>query len=242
MLLNTEYKHPNTEEMCGRSSLTKTEKELEERFHSTFYSEDLERYNPLPNYNVAPTQVMPVITNDDPDHFRPMRWGLIPFWAKDEKIGYKMINARIETLLEKSSFRTAVQKRRCLIPADGFYEWKKNGKAKQPYRIVATNTDLFAFAGIWENWKNPQGEWIQSFTIITQPPNKVVAALHDRMPAILLPEEERLWLDQELKAEDALELIKPYPDEYTKAYPVSPRVNKVGENDAELVEEVSADL
>ncbi|HQU52071.1 MAG TPA: SOS response-associated peptidase family protein, partial [Saprospiraceae bacterium] len=106
MLLNTEYKHPNTEEMCGRSSLTKTEKELEERFHSTFYSEDLERYNPLPNYNVAPTQVMPVITNDDPDHFRPMRWGLIPFWAKDEKIGYKMINARIETLLEKSSFRT----------------------------------------------------------------------------------------------------------------------------------------
>src|SRR5690606_13595754 len=105
--------------MCGRSSLTKSEKELEARFKATFYSEDLEKYNPLPNYNVAPTQIMPVITNKDPQHFLPLRWGLIPFWAKDIRIGSQMINARIESVLEKSAFKYAMEKRRCLVPMDG---------------------------------------------------------------------------------------------------------------------------
>ena len=214
--------------MCGRSSLTKTEKELEERFNATFYSDELERYNPLPNFNVAPTHVMPVIKNADPEHFRPLRWGLIPFWAKDIRIGYKMINARIETVMDKSAFKQAIQKRRCIVPFDGFYEWKKiSKKEKQPYRIVTTNTEIFSIAGLWEIWKSPEGEMIESFTLITQPPNKLLESIHDRMPAVLLPEEEKLWLDPELSPQDALALIKPYPDEYMRAYKVSKRVGKV---------------
>lgn len=134
--------------MCGRSSLTKTEKELEERFNATFYSDTLVQYNPLPNYNVAPSHYLPVITNQDTSHFQALRWGLIPSWAKDKKIGYKMINARIETLFEKSTFKQAVSKRRCLVPADGFYEWQKitnqKGKIeKQPYHIKTTDQEVF---------------------------------------------------------------------------------------------------
>lgn len=223
--------------MCGRSSLTKTEKELEERFQASFYSEDLERYNPLPNFNVAPTHVMPVIANNDPQHFRPMRWGLIPFWAKDQKVGYKMINARIETVEEKS-FKQALERRRCIVPVDGFYEWKTIGKKKKPYRIVVEHGKLFAIAGLWEKWKSPQGEVIESFTLITQPANKMMSAIHDRMPAILLPGQEKLWIDPTLSVKEALLLIIPYPDDEMSAYPVSERVGKVSENDASLIEEV----
>jgi len=223
--------------MCGRSSLTKTEKELEERFQATFYTEDLERYNPLPNFNVAPTHVLPVITNQDPKHFRPMRWGLIPFWAKDPKVGYKMINARIETVEEKT-FKNALEKRRCLVPFDGFYEWKTVGKKKKPYRITIQNGKLFTIAGLWETWKAPNGEKIESFTLITQPANKMMSSIHDRMPAILLPEQEKLWIDPTLSTKEALQLIIPYPDEEMEAYPVSDRVGKVSENDAGLIERV----
>lgn len=224
--------------MCGRSSLTKTEKELEERFQATFYTEDLERYNPLPNFNVAPTHVMPVITNQDPYHFRPMRWGLIPFWAKDQKVGYKMINARIETLEDKT-FKQSLEKRRCIVPLDGFYEWKTTGKKKKPYRIVVEHGKLFAVAGLWEKWKSPQGEIVESFTLITQPANKMMSGIHDRMPAILLPGQERLWIDPSLSAKEAMQLIIPYPDEEMSAYAVSDRVGKVSENDAGLIEEVT---
>lgn len=224
--------------MCGRSSLTKTEKELEERFQATFYTEDLERYNPLPNFNVAPTHVMPVITNQDPYHFRPMRWGLIPFWAKDQKVGYKMINARIETLEDKT-FKQSLEKRRCIVPLDGFYEWKTTGKKKKPYRIVVEHGKLFAVAGLWEKWKSPQGEVVESFTLLTQPANKMMSGIHDRMPAILLPGQERLWIDPSLSAKEAMQLIIPYPDEEMSAYAVSDRVGKVSENDAGLIEEVT---
>ena len=223
--------------MCGRASLTKVEKDLEERFHATFYSEDLERYNPLPNYNVAPTQMHPVITNTDPDHLQFFKWGLIPFWAKDEKIGSKMINSRIESILEKPAFRNAVQKRRCLVPFDGFYEWKKTPEGKIPFRIVLKDDGIFAVAGIWEKWKSPQGEITYSFSIITQPPNTLMESIHDRMPAILLPEQEQLWLDADISAEEALQIISPFPDELLKAYTVSNKVNKVTENDASLIEE-----
>ena len=170
--------------MCGRSSLTKTEKELEERFQATFYSDGLVQYNPLPNFNVAPSHMMPVITNEDKLHFQAYRWGLIPFWAKDQKIGYKMINARIETLFEKSSFKMAVAKRRCLVPADGFYEWKKikgpDGKiTKQPYRIQTTDQEIFSMAGLWDRWKAPDGQTVFSFTVITQGPNETMKDIHD---------------------------------------------------------------
>ena len=227
--------------MCGRASLTKVEKDLEVRFHATFYSEDLERYNPLPNYNVAPTQMHPVITNTDSEHLQFFKWGLIPFWAKDEKIGSRMINSRIETILEKPAFRNAVNKRRCLVPFDGFYEWQKTPSGKIPFRIILKDKSIFAVAGIWEKWKSPEGEEVFSFSVITQPPNALMESIHDRMPAILLPEQEQSWLDLDIPAEEALKMVAPFPDELLEAYTVSKKVNKVSENDSSLVQEYHHD-
>lgn len=224
--------------MCGRSSLTKTEKELEERFTATFYSEDLERYNPLPNYNVAPTHYMPVITNNDCSHFNIYRWGLIPFWAKDAKIGATMINARIETIREKSTYSSAYEKRRCLVPLDGFYEWRRQGKEKIPFRIQTTNQEIFSCAGLWEKWINPEGKEVNSFTIITIPANKFMLQIHDRMPAILLPQNEKLWLDPIATRSDLDTVLEPYPSNDMKMYPVSQKVNSVAENNSSLIERV----
>ncbi len=224
--------------MCGRSSLTKSEKELEARFKATFYSEDLEKYNPLPNYNVAPTHVMPIITSKDPEHFVPMRWGLIPYWAKDKKIGYKMINARIETVLEKAAFKQAVTRRRCLVPMDGYYEWKKNGKKKTPYRIITRDQEIFSAAGLWENWKDERGNLIQSFTVLTQIPSETIAHIHDRMPAILRKDQEKDWLDMSISPQEALSLLTPYDDQDIIAYTVSSRVGNVNENDSGLITEI----
>jgi len=225
--------------MCGRSSLSKTEKELEERFGASFYSDDLERYNPLPNFNVAPSHILPVILNSDTTHFNALRWGFIPFWAKDINISYKMINARIDTLLEKRSFKNAVAEKRCIVPSDGFYEWKKTPDGKQPFRIVRKDRGLFAYAGLWSRWTSPEGHEVLSFTIITQAPNDTLAEIHDRMPAMLLPDQEESWLDDNLSPGDHLKLIEPYPDELIEAYPVSSRVNKVTNNDPSLIEEDS---
>lgn len=224
--------------MCGRSSLTKTEKELEERFRANFYSEDLERYNPLPNFNVAPTQLHPVITQQEPEIIHLYRWGLIPFWAKDMKIGAKMINARIETIAEKPAFRQAFEKRRCLVPFDGYYEWMKTPEGKIPYRIKMTNTDIFTMAGLYEVWRGTEGKVIYSFTIITKEAEPVIAHLHDRMPMILLPEQEKLWIDSSIPTKDVMHNIVPVPADYITWYRVSDRVNKVTENDAGLVEAV----
>lgn len=224
--------------MCGRSSLTKTEKELEERFGATFYSEDLERYNPLPNFNVAPSHVLPAILNTDPKHFSPLRWGFIPFWAKDKNIGYKMINARLETILEKSSFKKAFADQRCLIPSDGFYEWKKEGKAKQAFRITKKDESLFAFAGIWSKWKSPEGETVHSFSIITQQPNSLVEKIHDRMPVILREDQEDIWLSDSVSPTDLKNMLEPYPEDLMQAYPVSSDVNKVSNNNKSLIESI----
>ena len=224
--------------MCGRSSLTKTEKELEARFNATFYTEDLERYNPLPNYNVAPTHFMPVITSSDPEHISIYRWGLLPFWAKDKKIAYRMINARVETILEKNAYKRAVEHRRCLVPMDGFYEWKRKGKEKLPFRIITKDQEIFSVAGIWEKWKSPEGEELYTFSVITKEPNAIMKDIHDRMPAILLPEQEKIWLDPEIPAKAAVEMITEYPPENMKAYRVSKKVNSVRENDKTLIEEL----
>jgi putative SOS response-associated peptidase YedK len=221
--------------MCGRSSLTKTEKELEERFRANFYSEDLERYNPLPNYNVAPTQLHPVITQQEPSVIHLYRWGLIPFWAKDIRIGSKMINARIEGIAEKPAFRQAFEKRRCLVPFDGYYEWMKTPEGKIPYRIKVTNTDIFSMAGLYEVWKGPDGKVIKSFTIITQEADPLIAHLHDRMPLILLPEQERMWIDASVPTKDVIANLQPVPGDWITWYRVSDRVNKVTENDAGLI-------
>lgn len=223
--------------MCGRGSLTKVESELEERFDADFYSEDLERYNPLPSFNIAPTHWHPVITLGDKQHYNYLKWGLIPFWAKDQSIGSKMINARIEGLLEKPFFKSALEKRRCLVPMDGFYEWQKGeGKTKIPLRIQTTNQAIFFMAGIYDSWKNPEGKAIPSFSIITMPANEFMKPIHDRMPCILLPDEEKLWLEEGLSIQDSLGLLKQYPSEWMRAYEVSTKVNNVRNNDASLIE------
>lgn len=227
--------------MCGRSSLTKTEKELEARFQATFYSDELERYNPLPNYNAAPTNMMPVLTESDPGHIHIFRWGLIPFWAKDKSIGTKMINARSESLLEKPAFRSLMASRRCIVPLDGFYEWKKGeGGVKTPYRIIVTDQDIFSAAGLWDQWKDTvTGEVWSSFTIITTPPNALMQPIHDRMPAILLRENETLWLDNAVQASDAMQLLHPYPPENMAAYQVSDLVNNVRNRSSDVIDPVS---
>jgi len=227
--------------MCGRASLTKSQKELEQRFQAEFYQQDIEQYQPLPSYNIAPTHLHPVITNEARDRFHLFKWGLIPYWAKTASIGSKMINCRIETALEKPAFQHAIQHRRCIIPFDGFYEWKKAHKDKIPYRITLKDEGLFAVAGIWEQWQTNNQKMVFSFSILTQPPNTLMEGIHDRMPAILLPEQEDLWLDKRLSAEDALAIIKPYPSEKLRAYTVSERVNTVSVNDAQLLKEVPFD-
>ena len=224
--------------MCGRSSLTKTEKELEARFNATFYSDELERYNPLPNFNVAPSHFHPIVTNVEQNHIRLFRWGLIPNWAKDIKVGYRMINARKETITEKNAFKYALKQKRCLVPMDGFYEWKKLGKNKQPYYIKTTDQEVFTCAGLWEVWQSPKDEVIESFTVITQESNTLLKDIHDRMPAILLPEQEKLWLDDTIPPEELLDMIVPYPNELMEAFPVSNRVGKVSENDSDLIKRV----
>ncbi len=222
--------------MCGRSSLTKTQKEIEQRFNATFYSDDLVKYNPLPNYNVAPSHFHPVITGEDPTHIQLFKWGLIPFWAKDQKIAFKMINARKETLLEKASFKPAVEKRRCIVPLDGFYEWKNQSGQKVPFRIKTTNTEIFSVAGMWEKWVSPEGDDIFTFTLITQEANELVASIHDRMPAILLPEQEKIWLDQDIPVKDLIQMLNPYPADLMEAYEVSMDVNNVRNNQASNIE------
>lgn len=224
--------------MCGRSSLTKTEKEIEQRFHATFYSEELERYNPLPNYNVAPTQYHPVITDEDPEHLHLYKWGLIPFWSKDAKSGYKMINAKLETLEEKPTFRNLVKSRRCLVPMDGFYEWMHKEGRKIPYRICTKDQEIFAAAGLWEIWKDPSGNEIRTFTIITCPANDAIQPLHDRMPAILSRDHEKLWISRDISGHEALQLLLPYPSDLLHIYRVSEKVNNVRINEPELIEEI----
>lgn len=221
--------------MCGRSSLTVNEKQLEQKFGKDFYSEDLERYNPLPNYNVAPSHHMPVIKANS-DHFDCMRWGLIPFWAKDIKIGYKMINARIETILEKNAYKKAAVNQRCVVPFDGFYEWRRHEDGtKTPYRIGLQNFELFLIAGLWEKWTSPSNELIHSFTLITQKPIEKIEHIHNRMPAVIKPGEEASWLDLSLPPQQALDSIRPLEADEIEFYEVGKAVGNVRNNTADLI-------
>jgi len=152
-----------------------------------------------------------------------MKWGLIPSWAKDESIGYKMINARAETLAEKPSFRKALEQRRCIIPADGFYEWWKepDGKSKTPMRIVLKDRSIFGLAGLWERWKSPDGEEVLTYTIVTTTPNSLLESVHNRMPVILTREAEDLWLGTGARNAGApVQVLKPYPTDQMEMFPV----------------------
>lgn len=192
-----------------------------------------------PRYNIAPTQEVAAVRWDRDHHQRELtllRWGLIPAWAKDAKIGNRMINARAETIAEKPSFRNAFRKRRCLILADGFYEWQKIDGKKQPYFIHRPDDQPFAFAGLWEDWKQGEAD-IQSCTIITTTANAVMAPLHDRMPVILSSENYPLWLDPEFPNRDALqELLRPCDPQLLETYPVSTVVNSPRNESPQCVE------
>ncbi|NYE06795.1 putative SOS response-associated peptidase YedK [Bacillus niacini] len=224
--------------MCGRFTLTATVDQLIDRFDIEFFLQE-EEYNP--SYNVAPSQsVLAVINDGARNKMGFLRWGLIPPWAKDMSIGYKMINARAETLTDKPSFRNAYKKKRCLILADSFYEWKRlDSKNKIPMRIKLKSNELFSMAGLWENWKSPEGKSIYSCSVITTSPNELVQDIHDRMPVILNPEDEKYWLDPSITDTTKLNpLLKPLDHTLMEAYEVSPLVNSPKNNSIELIQKI----
>ena len=193
-------------------------------------------------YNVAPTQPVLAIANNRADRFEHFHWGLIPSWAKDAAIGNRMINARAETLAEKPAFRTALRRRRCLVPADGFYEWRKDpgGKTKTPMRITMKSGDVFAFAGLWETWHAPDGSVVPSCTLITTEPNELMATIHDRMPVIVKPEDYQRWLDpRERDPSELTDLFGPYPADEMQAQAVSRTVNNPKNDSPACVESMS---
>ena len=221
--------------MCGRYSLTTAPEAIRRLCEVTA---------PLPNvpprYNIAPSQDVPVVRPTVEGKGRELtllRWGLVPHWADSPKIGYRTINARAETVATKPTFRAAFRARRCLIPADGFYEWRKEGTGKQPYRICRPDGEAFALAGLWERWQAPDGEVIESCTIIVTAANDLVRPIHERMPVILDPADFDVWLDGGPAAANAAEaLLRPCPSEALTVYPVSPRVNSPRNDDAGLIE------
>jgi putative SOS response-associated peptidase YedK len=216
--------------MCGRFSIFADPSRLAERFEVSLPAEGLR-----PRYNAAPTQALPVILNEGDRVIQLLRWGLVPFWAKDPSIGSQMINARAETLAEKPSFRNALKKRRCLVLADGFYEWRKTPASKVPMRITLVSGEPFAFAGLWETWDTPDGDKLRTFTIVTTSPNELVEPIHNRMPVILRPEHETLWMDNYAEPAAWLDVLRPYPAELLRAYPIPKRVNSVGNDDPSVV-------
>jgi len=220
--------------MCGRYSNNKAIKEIEENLG--FIISPRAR-NWKPSFNIAPGQEAPVVTLENPRLIDLFHFGLVPFWAKDVKVGYKMINARAETLMERQSFKPLLTRgKRCLVFADSFFEWKREGKEKQPYRIKLNDRDLFAFAGLWSKWTDPEGHDYFSFAIITTEPNSKVKQLHDRMPVVLSREEEGIWMDPESKPEELISLLNPYPGDRVEMYKVSKELNKPSNNFPELLE------
>ena len=237
--------------MCGRFVLTTPAEALRQAFGF------IEQPNLAPRYNIAPTQDVPVIRQrKEPAGQRTLqmlRWGLVPSWAESLAGGAKMINARAETVMEKPAFHRALARRRCLVAADGFYEWRPGDKAKQPYLITARDGAPLAFAGLWERWSPPQengllpadGEaarrpYIDSFTIVTTTANAALATLHPRMPVILAPAEYERWLDPAAELPTLLGLLKPAPDDLLRHVAVDRRVNNVRNDDAELIREQAA--
>ena len=219
--------------MCGRYTHLFTWEELHRLSTLTTPPMELGR-----SFNVAPTQRAPVIrwVEGGGHSLDLLKWGLVPFWAKDEKIGNSLINARGETVAEKPAFRVAFKSRRCIVPASGFYEWKKEEKGKQPVYIQSSSGEPLLFAGLWERWEPTEGAPLETFTIITTGPNEMMAKLHDRMPVIVAREDIDAWLDPGSKS--ASGLVRPYPSELMMCYPVSTRVNSPKNNDELCAERI----
>ena len=217
--------------MCGRYALTSPPEVILERF-KLLWSPSVSAH-----YNIAPSQMIPVVRLAvQGRELAFLKWGLIPSWTKDPAIGARLINARAETIADKPSFRNAYRRHHCLVPADSFYEWKTIGKRKQPYCIGMADHTLFGMAGLWEYWLNPAGERVETVTIITTNANELVGQLHERMPLIIQPGDYGAWLDA--ANPKGGELLKPFPSELMRYYPVSTRVNKVSNDDAECLEPI----
>jgi putative SOS response-associated peptidase YedK len=227
--------------MCGRARLSSDVSEIKVAFR-------IPPERPTPNFatswNVAPTDPLPVVRYDAKDCQRSlevMRWGLVPFWAKDIKVGFANINAKAEGIESKPAFRKAFDRRRCLVPVDNFYEWRKTATGKQPYALARADRGIMALAGLWENWRSPAGEWVRSFAIVTTTPNELCAEIHNRMPVILKPEAWPVWLDEEPAELPQLKaLLAPYPADDMICWPVSARVGNVRNNDSSLIEPIAA--
>lgn len=215
--------------MCGRFTLFADYDEILERF-DVDVAFDEENY--FPNFNVAPSQsIISIINDGNSNRLGSLRWGLIPGWAKDEKVGYKMINARSETVNEKPSYRHAFLKKRCIIPMDSFYEWKVKENGKVPMRIKMKSDEIFGVAGLWEAWKNSNGQTIHSCTILTTEANSLVKDIHDRMPVIFTRKNEKKWLNPSLQEKETLKsMLVPFDAALMDAYPVSSEVNSPKNN------------
>ena len=216
--------------MCGRFVLVALADEIADMFELRTVPEPFAQ-----RFNVAPSQQIAVITNERPAELAWHRWGLIPSWAKEAKIGYRMINARSETAAEKPSFRAAFRSRRCLIPASGFFEWQRRGKEKRPVYVSLRDRPVFAFAGLWEVWRNPDGEVVTSATILTTVANPFMAEIHLRMPVILQPEDHETWLNPASR-EEHQGLLRPCAAELMQAWPVSTLVNRPVNDTPETIE------
>jgi putative SOS response-associated peptidase YedK len=209
--------------MCGRYSLGKKPRS---------WPKDGEEFQP--RFNIAPSQQAPVFVSDG--SLKQMRWGLIPTWAEDETVGYKMINARAETVAERPAFRRCVEKQRCIVPADGFYEWRKSAGARTPMRFLLQDDEPFAFAGLWERWYPRGRERVESFTILTAEANDLVQPVHDRMPVMLDAEGSAQWLDGGRSFESLRSLLRPFPADRMRHYRVSSRMNDASFEDPSCIE------
>jgi len=223
--------------MCGRFVRKRSASSVAADFGVDEVVDDLQ-----PSFNIAPTHEVAVIVNNGAKQLVAMRWGLVPAWASDPAVGSKLINARAESLPEKAAFREAFKRRRCLVVADGFYEWQKAGREKTPLLIRLKSDQPFAFAGLYEKWTPPWGEALTTCTIITTEPNDLVRPIHDRMPAILPKELEDRWLDETARDRDWLmDMLAPYPAELMESYTVSSLVNSVKNDSPSLIEPVQVE-
>jgi putative SOS response-associated peptidase YedK len=223
--------------MCGRFARRSTQQVLADWFGVEL--EDMPWF--APSYNAAPQSTQPVIrldANTGKREFALMRWGLVPYWAKDAKIGYSTINARAEEVASKALYREAFKKRRCLIPADAFYEWQQTGvKAKQPFAFALASGEPYAFAGLWERWKPREGDPLETFTILTTDPNELAERVHNRMPVILHTQDYDRWMEPGDGSRPPVDLLRPFPAEEMRAWTVSDRVGNVRNDDPDLLKE-----